>query len=220
LVVDEWLVNETGIDMDLELETDLQPTFNFRQQLWGRLSGGQMVKFFAACATPIHIWVILMVLRDVSWVSGRSSTWDGIGLVAYALLFALLESLLVFAGFYLLSWLAPWRWSGEVLLARMTVIVWVFQVWAALGQLGSPLLVGMLTPAAPLLSGFSLTLYMFYFITATLAALTLVIPILLLGRYPKFETGLLNLLDRFVTLMAIYLFFDLVSIVIIVVRNI
>jgi hypothetical protein len=206
--------------MELELESELQPTFNLRQQLWGRLSGGQLVKFFAACATPIHIWAMLMVLRDVSWVSGRSNAWDGIGLVAYALLFALLESLLVFAGFYLLSWLAPWSWSGEALLARLTVIVWVFQVWAALGQLGSPLLAGVLSMALPLLADFSLTLYVLYFITAAVAALTLVFPILLLDRYPRFERGILNLLDRFLTLMSIYLLFDLVSIVIIVVRNI
>jgi hypothetical protein len=86
--------------------------------------------------------------------------------------------------------------------------------------LGSPLLAGVLSMALPLLADFSLTLYVLYFITAAVAALTLVFPILLLDRYPRFERGILNLLDRFLTLMSIYLLFDLVSIVIIVVRNI
>lgn len=204
--------------MDLELGVDIRPAFNLRQQLWGRLSWAQVVRFFAACATPIHIWAIIMVLRDLSWVSGRTNAWDGIGLVAYALLFALLESLVVFAGFYLLSWLAPWSWTGDVLLTRMTAIVWVFQVWAVLGQLVPLVGGGMFLPLQFLLY-LSLALRLLYMIIAVLAMLSLLLPVFLLDRFPRFEKGLLGLLDRVVILMAIYLVLDLVGIVIILLRN-
>jgi hypothetical protein len=205
--------------MELQLGANPQPVFNLRKQLWGRLSGRQVMMYFAACAFPIHVWAILMVLRDVSWVSGRTSAWDGAGLIAYALVFALVESLVVFAGFYLLSWLAPWRWSGNALLVRMTVFVWIFQIWAVLGQLGPLLQAGLPAPAVQLLANFSHPLRLLYAITAAMAALSLVIPILLLDRSPKLEGGLLNLLERVVTLMTIYLFLDLGSIAILVIRN-
>ena len=41
-----------------------------------------------------HLWTFYLVFRDVTWVVERFGEWDAVGLVSYALMFALVESLI------------------------------------------------------------------------------------------------------------------------------
>ena len=161
-----------------------------------------------------------MVLRDITWVAERTNAWDAVGLVAYALVFALLESLVVFIGAFILTWLAPRRWSGDVLLVRMALFVLTFEIWAIISQLLSTFSPGLPLSTAQSLANFQPTLSIIYIFAGVLVALSLIIPLFLLTRYPRFERSFLELTDRLVTLTVLYLVLDFVAILVLIARNI
>jgi hypothetical protein len=45
---------------------------------------------------PLHLWTLLLAFRDISWVAERTNFGDAIGVVSYGMVFAFLESLLIF----------------------------------------------------------------------------------------------------------------------------
>lgn len=50
---------------------------------------------FLISAFPIHVWTYILFFWDFSWIEERSGTWNAIGVGAYALVIALIESVFV-----------------------------------------------------------------------------------------------------------------------------
>ena len=61
-----------------------------------RYSRQGLGSLFLTCAFPLHFWALLMAFRDISWVAERTNLWDAIGVLGYGLVFALVESILIF----------------------------------------------------------------------------------------------------------------------------
>jgi len=167
---------------------------------------------FAACAFPVHTWSILILMWELpAWII-RLDLWELLGVIAYTQAFALVESLIILLGMLLLTALLPRKWfrNGALdrnkVVALNTVVVFSVTVWVITAQVNYEVV--------RTLSMRSLLPWLI----ACLASIALIY--ILVYRYKKLETLIVSFVDRLLTLATVYLFMDILSILVIVVRNI
>jgi hypothetical protein len=161
---------------------------------------------FLAVAFPIHVWSILTVLREIpAWIL-RLDAWDTLGVFAYTQVFALLESLLALLPFVLAAFILPARLLRERFVAVTAGIVALTSVWVIL-LLSFEKSLRSLGNTGLLLAG--------------LVALVSVAGLYLLTlRSTKVAQGIASIAQRLGTLSAIYILVDMLSLAIVVTRNI
>jgi hypothetical protein len=69
-------------------------------------------RLFLVCAFPVHVWAYINLLNDMPSMVLEMGVWRILGVAAYVLVFALLESLLVFGLIFLVSFILPERLFG------------------------------------------------------------------------------------------------------------
>jgi hypothetical protein len=151
---------------------------------------------FSACVFPIHAWVTIVFLYNLPSLILKANIWQIFGVLAYALVFALFESLLLFVFLVLLGAVLPRRLFRER--------------FALLGTL-----LALIIPA------FTLLLNTHFMQESTWAW----IPVLSLAgagifvslRYPENSSRQHALAGRFTLIASLYLIFDLLALVILVV---
>ena len=74
-----------------------------RQGLWS---------LFLMCAFPLHAWTLILAFRDISWLTDRTNAWDAVGVTSYGLVFAFVESMVLF-GVMPCCWVIWWLASGS-----------------------------------------------------------------------------------------------------------
>jgi hypothetical protein len=186
-----------------------------------RFSVGSLVNFFLVCAFPFHLWKIIMLIRDVGWVTQRAGTDSFLGLSSLAMLYALVESILFFIILLVLGLLIPWRWPAKRVFSILGFIALWAPVWDILVQVyrgtefqhpgfltswlfstGHPL-----RYAYPLLIGFSILI-----VAITIAGIWFT------SFNQKIQQGVDNFLGRIALLSAIYLVLDVAALVIFLIR--
>jgi hypothetical protein len=175
---------------------------------------------FLMCAFPLHLWTLILAFRDISWISERTNPWDAIGVASYGLVFAFFESLLLFAVALALGFLVSRRWSSDRRIAVLIVLVLILCLWAMLSQLF--FLLGVSIPGS-LLGGLAAAdhpLRVLYALAALLVAPTILIPALLVLRSDRALRFVHAVVDRLAILAVFYLFFDVVSLMLVLMRNI
>jgi hypothetical protein len=185
----------------------------------GRYTRQGLWSLFLMCALPLHAWTLVLAFRDLSWLTDRTNAWDAVGVLCYGLLFAFLETVVVFVVASLLGFLTPARWEPKRRIAVLSIVVLVTSLWAMVTQLfflsngrvpGAIIafLVRSGHPARLLYAG----------ILAVVAASFLVPGVLVVrsGRGTGIMTGLI---DRLGLLSTFYLVFDVAALVIVVIRN-
>jgi hypothetical protein len=76
--------------------------------LWARFPTKQeALLVFSACIFPIHIWTTIVFLYNFPSLILKANLWQILGVLAYALVFALFESLLLFGFLVLLAAILP-----------------------------------------------------------------------------------------------------------------
>ncbi|MBK6794135.1 MAG: hypothetical protein IPG80_16735 [Anaerolineales bacterium] len=181
-----------------------------RQGLW---------TLFLICALPLHLWALFLSLRDFDWITARTNSWDAVGVVSYGLLFAFLESLAIFALAALLGFLISNKWIENKRVALMGTFVIVLSFWSILNQ---TYFLRAVTPSGQILSLFAGTgrpLIALYITALFLIGLTVILPTYFILRSEKAEKIVLDGFERFSLLMTLYLFFDFIALVIVLVRN-
>ncbi|MGD8454930.1 MAG: hypothetical protein PVF83_01005 [Anaerolineales bacterium] len=160
-----------------------------------------------------------MTLRDVEWVAERTNVGDAVGFWGYALLFALLESIIAWVFLLLLNFLLTKQWERQIRMAVLGSIVFIVAIWAVLGQMY--FLVGRGTPEYFLkfAIGTGHPLWVLYGIALTSITGSVIFPVVLLTRYPDIREKLLAAFDRIAVLSGLYLFLDFIGIAIVVARN-
>lgn len=180
---------------------------------------GERFRLFLVCAFPVHVWALLMAFRDFSWVAERTRVWDAVGLLAYALLIALLESVGVFLPVLFLAWLLPVRWHSGQRIALTGTLFLVVSVWAMLGQgyflVQNPLPESLFN----LLSASEHPMRILAAVILPLIALSAAIPAFLILKSRKFLEGVLQFFERLTLLSTFYLLLDVIGIVILVIRS-
>jgi hypothetical protein len=171
-------------------------------------------------AFPLHVWTLLLVFRDLSWVAERTNAWDAIGVASYGAVFALLESLVVFLVFASLGFLIARPWGQETRLALLSVLVLVLSFWAIVSQLYFLLNISFPEPIIRLFAQAPHPLRVLYVTATVMVAPTLIIPAWLVLRSNKVVRFMQGLIERLSLLMTVYLFFDIVGLVIVIIRNI
>jgi hypothetical protein len=161
-----------------------------------------------------------MFLRDFDWISERTNSWDAVGVGSYALLLALLESFIVFVIFFILSYLIHKTWNPDVRLAIMSVLMFVISLWAIFTQ-GFFLLGGVVPKSIyEFLINSGHPFRYLYGVIWVIVLITVAAPVFLLLRSNKLVKGILVVVERIALLSGLYLFFDFIGIVIVIIRNV
>ena len=181
-----------------------------RQGLW---------TLFLMCALPLHAWTMILAFRDVSWVTDRTNAWDAVGVFSYGLVFALVESLVVFLLASLLGFLVSARWNREWRVMLLTVLVLMLSLWAIAEQLFFLLPVRLPASIIGLLVQSGHPLRTLYLGVIVFVSLTIVFPVVLVLRSEKAVRFLRAAVDRLSLLAVFYLLFDAIGLVIVVIRN-
>jgi hypothetical protein len=171
------------------------------------------------CALPLHAWTLLLAFRDISWLTDRTNSWDAIGVLCYGLLFALVESLLLFLVIALLGLLLPSRWEPERRIGMLSVVVLILCLWAMLGQLFFLLNVQVPAGIIAFLVGWQHPLWIIYSVVPAIVGATFLLPILAILRSERNRRFLAALIDRLGLLAMFYLLFDVAALVTVVIRN-
>jgi hypothetical protein len=175
---------------------------------------------FLTCAFPLHVWTVILALRDFSWVSERTNSWDAIGVISYGLVFAFIESVLVFLVAALLGFLVSRKWAEERRIALIGTLVFITSLWAMAGYLFFMLNISIPRETILFLKSLAHPLRVLYAISLALVGPTIAIPVFLVLRSEKFLKGLQSVFERLSLLTMFYLFFDFVGLVIVILRNI
>ena len=185
-----------------------------------RYSKQGLWSLFLICAFPLHVWTIILAFRDFSWITERTNSWDAIGVVSYGLIFALIESVVVFLVAILLGFLISKKWSEDRRITLMGGLVFVASLWAMVSYLY--FLLGVSIPGETILFLASLAhpLRFLYAVSLVLVVPTVALPAYFVLRSEKFLKGVQGLFERLSLLTLFYLFFDFIGLIVIVIRNI
>lgn len=172
------------------------------------------------CAFPIHLWAIILIFRDVSWVAERTNMWDAIGAASYGLVLAFIESLIFFTASILLGLLVPTKWHEDRRVALLSVLALVTTLWAIEGQ--AYFVWGSYVPEPVLrfLGTLEHPLRFLYAGVLVLVVPTILIPVYLVLKSDRFLNLMQGLVERLSLLTMLYLFFDFLGLIIIIIRNI
>jgi hypothetical protein len=176
-------------------------------------------RLYVATAFPIHVWAIVLILMDISWVAERTNYWDAVGVMGYGLMYILFESLLLFAVAILVGFLLPRSWPFTKRLAVLGTLVLLLQIWAILSQLYFLWDLSFPLGIIRFIAGWSRPLRVLYISLFAIVAPTVVIPQFFALRSQKFQLGFLSLVDRLSTLMVFYVFLDVAGILVVIIRN-
>ena len=174
---------------------------------------------FLMCAFPLHAWTLILAFRDLSWVTERTNAWDAVGVMAYGLLFALIESTVIFLVATGLGFLVSAQWDKDRRIVLLAVLVLIASMWAIAGQLFFLLNVPLPGQLIQFLVHSGHPLRVLYVLVLTVVTPTVLIPALLVLRSRVFFQFFQGVIDRVSVLTMFYLFFDIVGLVIVLVRN-
>ena len=187
--------------------------------IFNRYSRSGLWLLFLSTALPIHLWTIILVLRDFSWVAERTNAWDAVGVAAYGMIFAFIETIFVFAIIVLVGFFLPKQWEENKRIAFLSMIVFLVALWAIIGQLYFMLNIDLPSGLMMFLVRSGHPLRWIYAGLFVLVSLTVIVPVYFFIRSEKMYRSIFNFIDRLAVLSAIYLVFDGISLVVTLVRN-
>lgn len=194
----------------IESPTVQNKTWYTRQGLWS---------LFLICALPIHLWTLILAVKDFSWVSERTNAWDAIGVLSYGMVFAFVESLAVTLAAVLLGFLISRQWEQGRRIALLSTLVLIAALWAMAGQLY--FLWGISIPGTILgfLAGTGHPVRILYAVGLALVTPTVLIPAYLVLESDRVFQAVQEFSGRLALLAGLYLLIDAVCLVILVARN-
>jgi hypothetical protein len=173
----------------------------------GSASRNEYWQLFLVCVLPIHIWAILVFLRRMPTMLTQLKATEIIGVAAYVLAFALLESLFLFGVLSLADHFLFRKLLNSTPLPVGTIFVFLASATAAVIHLHKD---------------WDIQIVTFSQWSKIWGALGLVSIGLLLGwlkRNPGLKRIIFEGVDRLSLLSMLYLGFDLAGVIVIVLRN-
>lgn len=167
---------------------------------------GALFYTFATGVFFVHLWTFYNVFHEVpAWVI-RMSLWEVAGVVSYVLLFALVDSLLLAGGLTAIAVVLPRRWFRDNFVAQGSIAALLISAFAVFFHL-----------RGDALDIWSFKRLLFW---GGIAALTVVLVSFAVNRIPK-VSGLIRIAaERIAVVSAIYIFFDILSVLVVLARNI
>ena len=175
---------------------------------------------FLLCAFPLHAWTLILAFRDFSWVAERTNSWDAVGVVAYGLLFALVESVVISMLATALGYLISRVWAEDRRIALLSTLVLVASLWVMAEYLFFMLGVKLSGQTIDFLVSLNHPLRFLYAISLVCVVITVILPTYLILRSDRFFKAIRSVFERLSLLTLFYLFFDFIGLVLVLVRNI
>lgn len=175
---------------------------------------------FLVSAFPLHVWTLLLAFRDISWLTERTNLWDAIGVLSYGLIYALFESVAIYAIILLLGFLITPFWSIKQRVTALGLSITLVSLVAIMGQLYYMQGWSLSDPLVTFLAQTGHPLRWLYGTVIGVIFLVVVLPILLVFRSPRTITVWNEITDRISLLMTMYLPLDFAALCIIVYRNV
>lgn len=166
----------------------------------------ESLEVFAICAFPIFAWSIITVFRQIPAWTLRFTYWDLIGTIAYTQVFALFETAIVFGLLWLAAVLLPARMLRERFVAHSALIVLVAAAWFIYLQYHISIIEDR--------ELFRLAIW-----AGTLLLMLLVAQVLVY-RSARIRRVIEGVVDRLVVLSGIYVAVGIISIFIVIIRNV
>ncbi len=185
--------------------------FYSRQGLWS---------LFLMSALPLHIWTFILTFNDFSWVTERTDSWDAVGVMAYGLIFALVESVIIFFAFAILGLLISKKWGEKRRIALLSILVTIVSLWAIAGHIYFFRESSMPPQVIAFFVGFDHPLRVLYSVALLIVVPTILIPTYFVLASDKFFRFVEASIERLSTLMILYLVVDIAAGVILLIRNI
>jgi len=162
---------------------------------------------FLVVAFPIHIWAIFIFLKKAPILILPLNLYHMLGTAAYVLVSALVESLVVFSVLFLLSLLLPAQLFRSRLLPTGTVIILLASISAAFIHFHGVWRIQSV--------GYSLWAggWVLFGVVSSIPA------VYWIGHHPRLQTAIRSTAERLSLLSQVYLFFDGLAILLILLRN-
>lgn len=175
---------------------------------------------FLMCVFPQHLWTLIFAFRDISWLIARTNVWDAIGNTSYGMVYAFFESLMIFCVLVLVGFITPSRWEVNRRVAFLTLLLFIISIWAMVSQLLYVWNIWLPLPMMQFIASTGRPLVMLYLLSLAIVVPTVSLPVFAFVRRDKTLPSLLDFMDRLTTLSMLYLFFDGIGLIIVVIRNI
>lgn len=175
---------------------------------------------FSATAFMIHVWTFILFFRDFSWLAERSTAWDAIGTGAYALMYAVIESFVIFLAIIVMGIFISDKWEGETRSAILFVLMAAAVVWAMLGQLYFIWGIQLPFSSVEFLAARTHPLWWLYGAIGSVVITSVSVPIYFTLTSSKVSQFIGQVMERLIPLTVLYLFVDLVGLVVVLYRNI
>ena len=146
--------------------------------------------------------------------------WDAVGVASYGLVFAFIESMVFFMAITLLGLAIPRTWQEDRRVALLSVLALVSTLWAIEGQ--AYFIWGSYVPEQVLryIASSEHPLRLLYAAALAMVVPTIIIPVYLVLKSDRFLNLIQGLTERLSLLTMFYLFFDVLGLIVIIVRNI
>jgi hypothetical protein len=164
-------------------------------------------QLFLMCAFPIHVWAYINLLNDMPAIQLQMGFWRILGVAAYVLDFALLESLFVFGLIFIVSFILPERLFELKLVQIESIIVLTTSISVIFIQLYDHWEINSLTYADWIalwaLIGLSIFIIAAYWLNRNQRAQVI------------FQSGV----ERLAILSLVYISLDILGLIVIIIRN-
>jgi hypothetical protein len=175
---------------------------------------------FLMCVFPQHLWTLIFAFRDISWLISRTNVWDAIGNTSYGMVYAFFESVLIFCVLTLVGFFTPSRWEVNRRVAFLTLLLFITSLWGMVSQLLYLWNIWLPLPLMQFIANTGRPLVMLYLLSLAIVVPTVSFPVFAFVRWDKTLSSLLDFMDRLTTLSMLYLFFDVIGLIIVVIRNV
>lgn len=170
-------------------------------------------------AFPIHVWTIILGLRDFGWISERTNSWDAIGTTSYGLVYALIESIIFFPFVVILGYFISGQWEEKKRVVVMSSIVITISLWAMFNQFYFLQEIKIPEFVMNFFVNLQRPLLTLYLIAFVFTLFSFLIPTFLILYSTKFELIVQIFIERLSLLMIFYLIIDILALMIILIRN-
>ena len=146
--------------------------------------------------------------------------WDAIGVASYGLVIAFIESVLFFVAVTIIGLVVSTRWSEDRRVGLLTILALIMALWAIDGQ--AYFIWGSYVPEQVLryVGSSGHPLRFLYAVVLALVVPTIIIPVYLVLKSDRFLNLIQGLIERLSLITMLYLFFDLLGLVVVIIRNI
>lgn len=170
-------------------------------------------------ALPLHIWTFILAFRDFDWISARTNSWDAVGVVAYGSIAAIIESFIIFITIALLGFLVSAKWEEKRRISLMSALIIVLSLWSIFNQSYFLNAWPLPTWLVSLSIQIGRPLVALYILAILMTTVSFVFPTYLILRSNKAMNFFQEGIERLSLLMTLYLVFDGVALIIVVIRN-